>query len=58
MYAVVIALVPLVTERGASPTAAAWALGLGGAGQPLGRTLYAALARHTGAVELPPARSR
>ncbi|KUL31879.1 MFS transporter [Streptomyces regalis] len=48
MYAVVIALVPLLTERGASPTAAAWALGLGGAGQTLGRTLYATLARHTG----------
>ncbi|WP_372337707.1 MFS transporter [Streptomyces sp. MK5] len=48
MYAVVIALVPLLTERGASPTAAAWALGLGGAGQTLGRTLYAAVARRTG----------
>ncbi|MET9818830.1 MFS transporter [Streptomyces sp. NPDC006355] len=48
MYAVVIALIPLLTERGASPTAAAWALGLGGAGQTLGRTLYAALARRTG----------
>lgn len=47
MYAVVIALVPLLTERGAGPTAAAWALGLGGAGQTLGRTLYAALARRT-----------
>ncbi len=47
MYAVVIALVPLLTERGASPTAAAWALGLGGAGQTLGRALYAALARRT-----------
>ncbi|KQW17877.1 MFS transporter [Streptomyces sp. Root369] len=48
MYAVVIALVPLLTERGVSPTEAAWALGLGGAGQTLGRTLYAALARRTG----------
>jgi MFS family permease len=48
MYAVVIALVPLLTERGASPIAAAWALGLGGAGQTLGRTLYATLARRTG----------
>jgi MFS family permease len=48
MYAVVIAIVPLLTERGASPTAAAWALGLGGAGQTLGRTLYTTLARHTG----------
>ncbi|MFF1291716.1 MULTISPECIES: MFS transporter [unclassified Streptomyces] len=48
MYAVVIALVPLLIARGASPTAAAWALGLGGAGRTLGRTLYATLARHTG----------
>jgi MFS family permease len=48
MYAVVVALVPLLIERGASPTAAAWALGLGGAGQTLGRTLYATLARSTG----------
>ncbi|MFF8481882.1 MFS transporter [Streptomyces antibioticus] len=48
MYGVVIALVPLLIARGASPTAAAWALGLGGAGQTLGRTLYATLARRTG----------
>lgn len=48
MYAVVIALVPLLITRGTSPTAAAWALGLGGAGQTLGRTLYATLARRTG----------
>lgn len=47
-YAVVIALVPLLIARGASPTAAAWALGLGGAGQTLGRTLYATLAGRTG----------
>ncbi|MFI1533341.1 MFS transporter [Streptomyces anandii] len=48
MYAVVIALVPLLIARGAGPTAAAWALGLGGAGQTLGRTLYAAVANCTG----------
>ncbi|MCX5527333.1 MFS transporter [Streptomyces bobili] len=48
MYAVVIALVPLLISRGASPTAAAWALGLGGAGQTLGRALYATLANRTG----------
>jgi hypothetical protein len=46
MYAVV-ALVPLLLERGYSTTQAAWALGLGAAGQTLGRTLYAALARRT-----------
>ncbi|PWK65130.1 putative MFS family arabinose efflux permease [Streptomyces sp. CG 926] len=45
MYAVVIGLVPLFLERGFTTTQAAWALGLGGAGQTLGRTLYATLAR-------------
>ncbi|MFJ5831665.1 MFS transporter [Streptomyces sp. NPDC093089] len=48
MYAVVVTLVPLLLERGYTTTQAAWALGLGGAGQTLGRTLYAPLARHTG----------
>ncbi|WP_030768603.1 MFS transporter [Streptomyces sp. NRRL F-2664] len=48
MYAVVIGLVPLLLERGYTTTQAAWALGLGGAGQTLGRTLYAGLARHLG----------
>ncbi|MFD5193187.1 MFS transporter [Streptomyces sp. NPDC058357] len=48
VYAVVVALVPLLLERGYSTGEAAWALGLGGAGQTLGRTLYAALARRTG----------
>ncbi|WP_329553628.1 MFS transporter [Streptomyces sp. NBC_00696] len=48
MYAVVIALVPLLMARGAAPTAAAWILGLGGAGQTLGRTLYATLSKRTG----------
>lgn len=47
MYGVVFGLVPLMTERGAGPTVAAWALGLGGAGQTLGRTLYAKLARRS-----------
>ncbi|WP_407699367.1 MFS transporter [Streptomyces alkaliphilus] len=41
----VIALVPLLVERGASATVAAWALGLSGVGQVLGRVLYAPLAR-------------
>jgi predicted MFS family arabinose efflux permease len=50
MYAVVIALVPLLLARGASPTTAAWVLGLGGAGQTLGRTLYVSLARRTGVI--------
>ncbi|MFC9915814.1 MFS transporter [Streptomyces sp. NPDC059862] len=47
VYAVVIGIVPLMIERGASATTAAWALGLGGAGQTLGRTLYASLARRS-----------
>ncbi|MGW2273179.1 MFS transporter [Streptomyces yangpuensis] len=48
MYAVVIGLVPLLIERGYTTTQAAWVLGLGGAGQTLGRTLYATLARRLG----------
>ncbi|MFE5483201.1 MFS transporter [Streptomyces sp. NPDC056527] len=48
MYAVVIGLVPLLLERGYTTSQAAWALGLGGAGQTLGRTLYASLARRLG----------
>ncbi|MDX3534679.1 MFS transporter [Streptomyces sp. MB09-01] len=47
MYAVVMGLIPLLMERGATPTEAAWALGLGGAGQTLGRTLYASLSART-----------
>ncbi|MEU0002318.1 MFS transporter [Streptomyces microflavus] len=50
MYAVLIALVPLLLERGYTTTQAAWALGIGGAGQTLGRTLYATLARRTTAT--------
>lgn len=50
MYAVVFGLIPLLTERGATATTAAWALGLGGAGQTLGRLLYATLARVTTAT--------
>ena len=47
MHAVVFGLIPLFTERGATATTAAWALGLGGAGQTLGRVLYAPLAART-----------
>ncbi|MBT2456818.1 MFS transporter [Streptomyces sp. ISL-86] len=47
MYAVVMSLIPLLTERGADATTAAWALGLGGAGQTLGRTLYTGLSART-----------
>lgn len=47
MYAVVFGLVPLLVERGLDVTTAAWALGLGGAGQTLGRLLYGPLASRT-----------
>ncbi|WP_431789321.1 MFS transporter [Streptomyces sp. G9] len=47
MYAVVVALVPLLLQRGYTTSQAAWALGIGGAGQTLGRTLYATLSRRT-----------
>jgi cyanate permease len=43
-YAAIINLVPLLRERGYSPTEAAWALGLGGFGQVIGRLGYARLA--------------
>ncbi|WP_205414068.1 MFS transporter [Amycolatopsis thermalba] len=46
-FAVVINLVPLLTERGLSPGAAAVALGLGGAGLVLGRLGYTTFTRHT-----------
>jgi MFS family permease len=49
MYAVVFGLIPLLTNRGATTTQAAWALGLGGLGQTLGRILYAPLAARTSA---------
>lgn len=48
-YAVVVALVPLLIERGFSVADAAWALGLGGVGQTVGRVFYARLARTTAA---------
>ncbi|HWO61984.1 MAG TPA: MFS transporter [Umezawaea sp.] len=47
VYAVVVALVPLLTERGLSTTTAAWALGLGGVGQVLGRLGYGRLVDRT-----------
>lgn len=48
LYAVVVNLVPLLTGRGLSSTAAAWALGLGGVGQVAGRLCYRALAARAG----------
>lgn len=50
VYAVVVNLVPLLQERGFGTTEAAWALGVGGVGQVLGRLVYAPLERWTGPV--------
>jgi MFS family permease len=47
-FAVVVNQVPLLIERGLSTSAAAWALGLGGVGQVLGRLGYSWLAGATG----------
>ncbi|MXQ65057.1 MFS transporter [Actinomadura rayongensis] len=46
-YAVLTNLIPLLIGRGASPATAAWALGLGGAGQVAGRLGHRRLVRHT-----------
>jgi MFS family permease len=45
-YAIIVNLVPLMTERGFSAQTAAIALGLGGVGQVLGRLGYSTLVRH------------
>ncbi|TNM38379.1 MFS transporter [Nocardioides albidus] len=45
MYASLVHLVPLLLDRGMSVHLAAWALGLGGAGQVAGRLLYPVLDR-------------
>lgn len=45
MYASLVNLVPLLTSRGLSTSLAAWALGVGGAGQVAGRLAYPALSR-------------
>lgn len=49
-YAVIVNLVPLMAERGIGTSAAAVALGLGGAGQVLGRLGYQTMVRRIGAV--------
>jgi MFS family permease len=49
-YASIINLIPLLDERGYSSTQAAWALGIGGFGQVIGRLGYAGLARRMGLV--------
>lgn len=47
-YSALVNLVPLLTGRGLSAGLAAWALGLGGAGQVAGRLCYRALDARTG----------
>jgi MFS family permease len=47
-FAVVVNQVPLFLERGLSTSTAAWALGLGGLGQVLGRLGYPVLTAWTG----------
>ncbi|QFU87166.1 MFS transporter [Amycolatopsis sp. YIM 10] len=47
-FAAVVNLVPLLTERGVGTGVAAVALGLGGAGQVLGRLGFSALVKRTG----------
>jgi MFS family permease len=47
-FAVVVNLVALMQSRDYSTTAGAWALGIGGVGQVLGRLGYARLARRIG----------
>ena len=49
-YAVIVNLVPLMTAHGISTQAAALALGLGGAGQVLGRLGYQRMVRHLSVV--------
>ncbi len=49
-YAGIINLVPLLNERGYTATEAAWALGIGGFGQVIGRLGYARLAARTDLV--------
>lgn len=44
MSAALIGIVPLMLERGLSPTEAAWVLGIGGVGQVAGRIVYAGAA--------------
>lgn len=47
LFAATFFLVPLLTDRGMDTTTAAWALGLSGAGQLLGRIGYGTFAEHT-----------
>ena len=48
VFASIVHLVPFLVSHGLSPATAAWALGLGGAGQVAGRAFYPMLARRFG----------
>ncbi len=50
MYAGLLAMVPLMLERGVATQTAAWVLGLGGLGQVAGRLVYTALAHRASLV--------
>jgi MFS family permease len=52
LFSVTLALIPLFTEKGLTYELAAWALGLLGAGQVIGRLLYVAVP-HTAAPWIP-----
>ncbi|MGM7671501.1 MFS transporter [Microbacterium sp. A93] len=52
LFSVTLALIPLFTEKGMTYELAAWALGLLGAGQVIGRLLYVAIP-HTAAPWIP-----
>lgn len=52
LFSVTLALIPLFTEKGMSYELAAWALGLLGAGQVIGRLVYVAIP-HTAAPWVP-----
>lgn len=52
LFSVTLAIIPLFTEKGMSYELAAWALGLLGAGQVIGRLLYVAIP-HTAAPWIP-----
>lgn len=47
-YASLVGLIPLLDARGMSAQTSAWVLGIGGAGQVVGRLFYARLARNLG----------
>lgn len=49
-FSALLALVPLLLERGLDPQTAAWVLGMGGVGQVTGRVFYMAIAKRASLV--------